>query len=57
MTGWISAGILEASGYDENGNIIEQERLLTTQNAAGIKAEMWIVRTQDETFMDWQTEI
>ena len=35
------AGILEASGYDENGNIIEQERLLTTQNAAGIKAEVY----------------
>ena len=33
------AGILEASGYDEYGNIIQQERLLTTQNAAGIKAE------------------
>lgn len=35
------AGILEASGYDENGNIIEQERLLTTQNVAGIKAEVY----------------
>ena len=35
------AGILEASGYDENGNIIEQERLLTTQNAAGIKTEVY----------------